>query len=74
MKRNVVTSSWVAVFLCKPEVDNKGGEALITKAHQYILRFDVAMDITMQVDLLKASVMVASFISSSHLIAHVYLI
>ena len=52
-KRNVVTSSWVAVFLCKPKIDNKGGEALIIEAHQYILWFDVAMDMTMRVDLLK---------------------
>ena len=53
MKWDVLSSSWVAESLCKPEIDNKCGEALVTETHQDILQLDVTMDITMRVDLLK---------------------
>ena len=53
-KWNMVSGGWVAVFLCKPEIDNKNGAALITETHQDILRLDIAMDISMRVDLLNA--------------------
>lgn len=53
-KRDVVSGSWVAVSLCKPKIDDKESEGLVAETHQNILRFDVAMDMTMGVDLLKA--------------------
>ena len=53
-KWNMVSGGWVVVFLCKPEIDNKNGAALITETHQDILRLDIAMDISMRVDLLNA--------------------
>ena len=53
-KWNMASGNWVAVFLCKPEIDNKSGAALITETHQDVLGLDIAMDIAMRVDLFNA--------------------